>query len=318
MSEPMENTQQNHAVTSMSDSDSVMALLDHVQGLELDVSSSPVLSTATTEHGDGGASSLTGSDNEDTTVKEPADEEAAPVVFHDKNGNLCTENTTFNDFKYFTEYVQFCKNGPHFKLRLAVHDEHGTFVRFAQIEESKKLLKDFSAYFNGLDRTNMVESTTGFVDLADVDYRTFMHLMAVIRNGAPSLGINLGPKNHTMSILLEVYILADRFIMPLVKAWVATAMADYMAGHRHWAGAYQHDVIDHAIHGAEADHQELLLDFNNIWTRVNLLHAANRPVQKDAILELLLNCCPRMLLCDTLQSMHPDLVRSICIALLSG
>ncbi|KAK7745835.1 hypothetical protein SLS53_002552 [Cytospora paraplurivora] len=43
----------------------------------------------------------------------------------------------------------------------------------------------------------------------------------------------------------------------VVKASATTAMADYMNGHRHWAGAYQHDVIDHAIPGAEADHQEL-------------------------------------------------------------
>ncbi|ROW14000.1 hypothetical protein VPNG_04137 [Cytospora leucostoma] len=321
MPEPMEDTQQDHAVASTSNSDPVAAVVGHIEGLGLDGSSSPVLSTATTEHGGDAESATTGgTKDEDTTlmIKDDEDEEAKPVVFLDKNGMACTDNTPFNQFNYFTEYVQFCENGPKFKIRLAVHDDHGTVVRFATIDEPKKLLKDFGAYFNGLDRTNMLEASKGYVDLDDVDYRSFLHLMAVIRNGAPSLGINLGPKNRTMSILLEVYILADRFIMPLVKAWVATAMADYMAGHRHWANAYQHDVIDHAIPGAEADHQELLMDFNDIWTRVTLLPSANRPVQKDAILELLLNCCPRMLLCDTLQRMHPGIVRSICVALLSG
>lgn len=201
---------------------------------------------------------------------------------------------------------------------MAVHDRHGNFVRWAHVTQSKKLLKDFSAYFSGLDRTRMIESANGYVDLDDIDHLNFLNLMTVIRNGAPCLGVNLGPKNRTMSILLEVYILADRFIMPLVKVWVTTAMAEYMNGHRHWAGAYQHDVLDHAIPGAAADHQEILLDFNDVWTRVDLLPEDNRPVQKDAILELLFGCCPRMLLCDTLERMHPDLVRCMCIALLRG
>lgn len=87
----METTQQNHAVASRSDSDSVIGLLN-VTNLEIYGSSSPVLSTATTQDGGDDDSTTTKSEGDETTIiKELAEEledEAAPVEFVDKNGRV--------------------------------------------------------------------------------------------------------------------------------------------------------------------------------------------------------------------------------------
>lgn len=85
----METTQQNHAVASRSDSDSVIGLLN-VTNLEIYGSSSPVLSTATTQDGGDDDFSTNTEENESTIVKETVEEldEAAPVDFIDKNGHV--------------------------------------------------------------------------------------------------------------------------------------------------------------------------------------------------------------------------------------
>lgn len=163
----------------------------------------------------------------------------------------------------------------------------------------------------------MIESITGVVDFDDVDYKDFNRLMCVIMAGGPGAKPNLGPSYHTMCIYMEVYILADRFLMPMIKSWATAAMEDYMRSNVLWASGYQQQVVDTNDVEAERAHQEMLMDFNDYWVRVEYLSDDNRPVQQARVVQYLLNYCPRALMHNMLPKMHSRLVREICTALLA-
>ncbi|ROW04536.1 hypothetical protein VMCG_05084 [Cytospora schulzeri] len=304
-----QNIQQT-GVASSSDTDSVVSLAARTNNMSLNGSSSPVESASS------------GSDMNDVTImKFPeaiVDEDEKPMAFYDKNGNLCDENTPFGDFKNWQDYLSFCNQGPQLKVRTAVHDGNGDVIRYRREPYPKKLLCDFGEYFCGMYRVKMIESTTGVVNLDDIDFHDFDRLMRVIEAGGPGAKPNLGPLYHTMGIYLEVYILADRFMMPMIKAWATVAMEDHMRGRLDWAQVYQKEVLEHpnAI-AAAATHQEMLLDFNDCWVRSEFLPDDNRPVQQARIVQFILNYCPRVLLHDTIHQLHPELVRDICAALLA-
>lgn len=160
----------------------------------------------------------------------------------------------------------------------------------------------------------------GFVNLDDVDYEDFRRLIRVIEAGGPCARLNLGPSFRTLSIYLEIYILADRFMMPMIKAWATACMEDYLRENLAWAAAYQQQVVDqHAAVGTSPDqiHQEMLLDFNDAWVRSEFLPDDNRPVQQARYLQYVLNYCPRVLLRDMVHELHPKFVGNVCIALLN-
>lgn len=164
----------------------------------------------------------------------------------------------------------------------------------------------------------MRESREGLVDFDDINYKDFDRLFRLIMSGGPNNKPNLGPVYNTMMIYIEVYILADRFMMPMVKAWAALAMDQYMHGQTDWATRYQREVVERPdALGLEVVHQETLLDFNDCWVRSEYLPDDNRPVQQHRITQFLLNYCPRALMHDMLPQLHSDLVREICAALLA-
>ena len=168
----------------------------------------------------------------------------------------------------------------------------------------------------------MREAAQGYVEIDDVDIEDFEALILIIRNGSPLSKANVGPGHRTLSNYLNIYILADRFMMPMIKAWAAAAMEEYLRDGIGWSAAYQHQVIDQpnvgANNGAELLHKEKVMDFSDAWARSDFLLDENRPIQKHRYQQYLLNYCPRLLLGSKLDDLHPELIKVICRAFLTG
>ncbi|KUI55866.1 hypothetical protein VP1G_03298 [Cytospora mali] len=323
MSEQTVNNTQHIAAASGSDTDSIMSLAQRVTDINMGDSSSPVQSTEGSEAGAPVESVSSGGDMNDNTIMKISDvtenvQENDVVLFFDKDGKLCDENTPYNKFQDWDEYLLFCNQGPTLKIRLPVRNNDGNIVSWISLVESKKLLCDMGEYFCALYRADMLEARQGVLVLDDIEPVDFARLMRVIKAGTPSAKLNLGKPYRTLSDYLEVYILADRFLMPMIKSWAKASMEKYMKENLTWAATYQDQVLNKQNPDIQdvTFHHEKVFDVNDAWLRSDFLLDFNRPVQKARFVEFLIHYCPNVLLQDMLLDLNVGFVRHLCSGLL--
>ncbi|KUI68640.1 hypothetical protein VM1G_03670 [Cytospora mali] len=316
------NNDQHIAAASGSDTDSIMSLAQRVTDMNMGDSSSPVQSTEGSEAGAAVESDSSSGDMDDTITKisDVAEnvEKNDDVLFFDKDGKRCDENTPYEKFQDWDQYLLFCSQGPTLKIRLPVRNDNGQIVSWISLVESKKMLCDMGEYFRGLYRSNMMEARTGVLVLDDIEPVDFARLMRVIKAGTPFAMLNLGKPYRTLSDYLEVYILADRFLMPLIKSWAKASMEKYMKENLTWAATYQAQVLNKQNPDIEdvIFHHEKVFDVNDAWLRSGYLLDFDRPVQKARFVQFLIHFCPSLLLKDMLSDLDSGLVEHLCGGLL--
>lgn len=206
---------------------------------------------------------------------------------------------------------------PTIKVEFAVlFNSAGRAVGFNQMLVSKKLLKDHSEYFQTMLSGPMwKENRDQCVVYDDISMAQFNRLYQFILAGAPAPRISLGRAEHAMRNLLDVYLLADRFGMPVVLDWINESIADAMAVATNWRKMYTQTVLDGRVGLAAINFHDLkAMDWANFYLDVKTLPGHLRPVRLMDILNWIIDNAPGEVIQNVWPNFPGDFQRDLALA----
>lgn len=172
-------------------------------------------------------------------------------------------------------------------------DAHGNAVSFFQNRYSKKLLRDFSGYFDAMFRSGMRESIENRAVYVDVTIEEFNRLYLCMQAGGPAPRNVIGNPAEAMTNLLHVYTLADRFQMLTVREWIHASILDALQLSSNWKDLYAVQVLQQpTLPGAVELHKNKIIDWAAFHLMQKELPREIRPISLNQFLDCFVEHCP--------------------------
>lgn len=204
-------------------------------------------------------------------------------------------------------------HSPKIRILCAKEIVNNRCVAFSSIVMSEKLLRDHSEYFAALARGPWREARSCVLRLPEIRIEDFKRLELTLVAGGAASRNNIGKPTAVITNLVETYLLADYFAMPVVQAWLKASLDDYFVEHRAWSALYVNQILDPAASArtpsAEQMHKDKVLDFCTAFDRLQQLAPEQQIISIDNLIRYLCSHCPRPLMSSVVESLGLELIR---------